>query len=163
MTAREEGVALDGTLALCQYHTNGFAHHELEAIAEYRRQVSLRPYFDLEELLQGATDLDTALRGRAEELARWHEALTDLMNDPRLENERRRTRLSGPPFDEHGKGPYPAAVARYLSFAAEDYHNHRAGYEYAITVRALARLHAAVTYPPETRRVDFNNKALSRW
>lgn len=163
MTARAEGLSLDGTLVLCEYHTNRCAQSELEAIDEYLLQVTLRPYFDLEELQEGGKGLATALRGRAEELARWHKALTKLMKDPRLENERRHTGMAGPPFDRRGKGPYQAAVTRYLSFAAEDYHGHKAGFEHTVTLWARGRLQPPVNYLPETRRVDYTNGTLTLW
>lgn len=152
----------DATLGLCEYHTGGFTEGELEAIDEYREKVTLRAYFDLEELLEGGDDLAVALRGRAEELTRWHDALTTLMADPRLENEQRRKNPSGPRYDERGKGPYCRAVARYLGFAAADYHQHRSGFEYAVTVWAL-QLQVPTTYPPESRHLDLNAKALKLW
>ncbi|MBL3671464.1 hypothetical protein JL475_37375 [Streptomyces sp. M2CJ-2] len=60
----------------------------------------------------GLTELAAALRGRAEELAHWHDSLTKLMVDPRVENQRRREDPDGPAYDEHGTGPYCGAVAR---------------------------------------------------
>ncbi|MFE3601340.1 hypothetical protein [Streptomyces sp. NPDC059142] len=153
---------LNATLDLCTYQTAGFTQGELDAIEEYCERLTLRGYFDLEELLEESSEPAAALRGRAEELTRWHDALTGLMADPRLENARRRENASGPPYDKNGKGPYCAAVARFFGFAAEDYHRHRQGYEYAVTVWALG-LQAPASYPPESRYVDLNNKTLKLW
>ncbi|MFJ2217773.1 hypothetical protein ACIQVO_36875 [Streptomyces sp. NPDC101062] len=154
---------LDATLSLCAYQTAGFTLGELDAIEEYRERLTLRGYFDLEELLEEISEPAAALRGRAEELTLWHDALTRLMADPRLENARRRENPSGPRYDKNGKGPYCAAVARFLRFAAEDYHRHRQGFEYAVTVWALEGIQAPVNYPPESRRIDLNNKILTPW
>ena len=153
---------LSATLSLCTYHTAGFTQGELDAIDDYQQQLTLRGHFDLEELLEGGQSMEAALRRRAEDLTRWHTALTELMTDPRLENQRRRENPSGPPYDKNGKGPYCAAVARYLGFAAEDYHRHRQGYEYAVTVWALG-LQAQDSYPPESRHLDLDKRSLKLW
>lgn len=151
----------DATLGLCVYQTAGFTEGELEVIEEYQRQLTLQPYFDLEEL-DVAGSLAAALRGRAQELVRWHDALTHLMADPRLENERRRENRFAPRYDEHGIGPYCAAVARFLGFAAEDYHRHRHGFEYTVTVWALG-VTVPDTYPAESRSLDLHNRVLKLW
>ncbi|MFH8410687.1 hypothetical protein ACH4FX_38840 [Streptomyces sp. NPDC018019] len=143
---------------LCAYQTAGFTQTELAAIEEYDAKLTLPPYFDLREMLDGTDDLERALHRRAEELTRWHAALTALMADPRLDNERRRR--GGPRYDEHGEGPYCQAVARYLRIAAEDYHRHR--FEYAVTVWALG-LQVPDSYPPDSRHADLDNRSLKLW
>lgn len=152
----------DSSLSLSTYKTAGFTDGELEAIHEYRERRTLRAYFDLEELLEETgDDLATALHSRAGELTRWYEDLTALMADPRLENARRRE-TNGPRYDERGKGPYCGAVARWLGFAAEDYHRHRQGFEHAVTVWALNE-QVSGTYPPNSRSVDHINRTLKLW
>ncbi|MFF3096803.1 hypothetical protein [Streptomyces cyaneofuscatus] len=150
-------------LGLCSYQTNGFTEHEVKAIEEYDAKLTLATYFDLEELLaeHPGLDVESAMRHRGGELALWHTELNGLMADPRLENARRRTPAcpDGPPFDTRGRGPYAAAVFRYLSFAAQDYHRHCRGLEHTATVRALG-LQAPGTYPPLTTELDLVNRRL---
>lgn len=152
------------TLGLASYHTAGFTEGEVEAIHEYIAQVTLRAYFDLEELLEGSGDdgLAVALRRRAEELTTWHAALTALLADPRLENQRRRKDAYGPRYDERGEGPYCQAVARFLRAAAADYHRHRHGFEYAVTMWALG-LQVPDSYPPESQHLDLDHKTFNLW
>ncbi|MFD7661345.1 hypothetical protein [Streptomyces sp. NPDC059788] len=153
----------DSTWGLCEYHTAGFTDGELEALKEYDEQRTLKGYFDLEELLEKTgAEIGEALRIRAGELARWHNGLLRLMADPRIENQRRRENPLGPHYDEHGKGPYGGAVARFLVFSTQDYHRHRHGYEYAVTVWALG-LQAPDSYPPDTRGLDLDNRTLKLW
>lgn len=150
------------SLNLCEYGTNGFTEHEVDAIREYHAKLTLRAYFDLEELVAEHPDLDidSALRHRVGELTIWHTELNNLMADPRLENARRRTTAcpNGPPPDKNGRGPYAAAVASYLSFAAADYHRHCRGVEYTMAVRALG-LQPPDVYPL-TVEIDFVNRRL---
>ncbi|GGZ28363.1 hypothetical protein GCM10010387_22260 [Streptomyces inusitatus] len=153
----------DNTWGLCEYHTSGFTDGELEALKEYDERCTLKGRFDLEELLhETGLEADEALRLRAGELARWHDDLLRLMADPRIENERRRENAFGPPYDDHGTGPYGGAVARFLAFSAEDYHRHRRGYEHAVTVWALG-LQALDSYPPDTCGLDLDNRVLKLW
>ncbi|MFK0142641.1 hypothetical protein [Streptomyces murinus] len=146
---------------LCEYHTAGFTDGELEVLREYDERRTLEGYFEVEELLEETgAEIGEALRIRAGELARWHDDLLRLMADPRIENQRRRENSSGPRYDDHGKGPYAGAVARFLAFSAEDYHRHRHGYEYAVTVWALG-LQAPGNYPPDSRDLDLTNRILT--
>ncbi|WP_202239912.1 hypothetical protein [Actinacidiphila reveromycinica] len=153
-------------MSVCTYHTAGFTDGELDALEEYHErhdQLGLQAYFDPEEeRLADADDLAGFFRERADKLTRWHHELTALFADPRLENERRRDNPYGPRYDERGEGPYCAAVARFLNMATEDYHRHRRSFEYAVTVWALGRT-APDTYPPDSRSLDLEDRALQLW
>ncbi|MFI5987646.1 hypothetical protein ACIBEA_43160 [Streptomyces sp. NPDC051555] len=165
--SRRERMPWTSDMALATYQTAGFTPTELDAIDEYREQIEhlgLRPYFDLDELLaeSGSAEVrETALHQRAEKLNRWHGLLATLLTDPRLENERRRG-TPGPSFDPRGEGPYCAAVAYCLRTAAEDYHRHRQGFEYAVTVRALGE-QVSDGYPAESRHLDLRARSLKLW
>jgi hypothetical protein len=144
--------SMQNTMGLCQYNVRPFTHPEIDAVEEYDDHVTLLAHFDLETLLADvdADDTADAFRRRAEELTRWHDALNRLLTDPRLKN-------TGD--DEE---PYSPAVRRFLKFAAGDYHRHRQGYEYAVTVWALG-LQAPTGYPPETRHLNLANRELRLW
>lgn len=141
--------SMQTTMSLCQYGVRCFTAPELDAIEEYDDHVPAPAYFELETLLADTGDTAGAFRQRAEELTRWHDALTRLLADPRLKN-------TGD--DEE----YSPAVRRFLKGAAGDYHRHRHGYEYAVTVWALG-LQVPTSYPPETRSLNLPNRALSLW
>ncbi|MFH8797667.1 hypothetical protein [Streptomyces sp. NPDC017941] len=145
--------SMQNTMGLCQYNVRPFTGLEIDALEEYDDQLPSPVYFELETLLAHTDDTDDtagAFRQRAEELARWHDALTRLLTDPRLKN-------TG--ADEE---PYSPAVRRFLQGAAGDYHRHRHGYEYAVTVWALG-LQAPTSYPPETRSLHLASRELRLW
>ncbi|MFK8851115.1 hypothetical protein [Streptomyces sp. Ac-502] len=142
--------SLQNILGLCQYNVRAFTNPEVDAIEEYDDQVPVPAPFELETLLADTDDTAGAFRKRAEELTRWHDALTRLLTDPRLKN-------TGD--DEE---PYSPAVRRFLKGAAGDYHRHRHGYEYAVTVWALG-LQAPTSYPPETRHLHLATRELRLW
>ncbi|MFK0142622.1 hypothetical protein [Streptomyces murinus] len=150
----------DSTWSLCAYHTAGFTDGEVEALKEHDELRTLKAYFDLKELLEEiGAEIGEALRIRAAELAPWHDDLLRLMADPRIENQRRRENPLEPRYDERGKGPYGGAVARFLALSAEDYHRHRHGFEYAVTVWTLG-LQAPGSYPPDSRSLGLANRIL---
>lgn len=156
--------SMQNNLSLCQYNVRPFTHTELDALEDYDDKLTLLPYFELETLLQGDADPADAMRERAKELTRWHQALTELLVDPRLRNVNyddptTTTRLTS---TEDSRSPYSPAVRRFLQSAAADYHRHRHGFEYAVTVWALG-LRAPESYPPESRGLDLNNRALKLW
>ncbi|MFH9426430.1 hypothetical protein [Streptomyces sp. NPDC017529] len=144
--------SLQNTMGLCQYNVQPFTDPEVDAIEEYDDQVPVPAYFELETLLADTDDTAGAFRKRAEDLTRWHDALTRLLTDPRLKNT--------------GNGQetetYSPAVRRFLKGAAGDYHRHRHGYEYAVTVWALG-LQAPTSYPPETRHLHLATRELRLW
>ncbi|TGG78492.1 hypothetical protein [Streptomyces albus] len=142
--------SMQRTMSLCQYNVRAFTGPEIDAIEEYDDQVPDPVYFELETLLADTDDTAGAFRQRAEELTRWHDALTRLLTDPRLKN-------TGDD-DE----PYSPAVRRFLKGTAADYHRHRHGYEYAVTVWALG-LQAPTSYPPETRSLHLARRELMLW
>lgn len=149
--------SMESTLDLCQYNVRAFTDPELDALEEYDEKVVLKPFFDLERLLEEEPDAAAAFRRRAEELTDWHNALLALLADPRLipvygPHERR----AGLPED------YTPAVARYLSWAADGYHQHRQGFEYDVTLWALG-LRAPGVYPPQSCRLDLKGKVLKQW
>ncbi|MFD8822098.1 hypothetical protein ACFV1C_07040 [Streptomyces sp. NPDC059605] len=156
--------SMQGNLSLCQYNVRPFTDTEIDALEEYDDKLALPPYFELENLLDGNTDPADAMRERAEELTRWHQALTELLADPRLRNVNyddpaTSIRLTS---TEDSRSPYSPAVRRFLKAAAADYHRHRHGFEYAVTVWALG-LKAPESYPPESRHLDLSNRALKLW
>jgi hypothetical protein len=156
--------SLQSTLALCQYNVIPFTGPEIDAIEEYDAQIHLSAYFELETLTTISDDAASAFRRRAEELTRWHQTLTKLLTDPRLRNvnyddPETSTQVTS---TEDSRSPYSPAVRRYLKGAAGDYHRHRHGYEYAVTVWALG-LHAPTNYPPETRHLDLARRELKLW
>ncbi|MGV9348993.1 hypothetical protein ACWDSD_30110 [Streptomyces spiralis] len=134
-------------MSLCQYNVRAFTDPEIDTIEEYDDQVPRPAYFKLESLL---ADPDDAFRRRAEQLTRWHDALNRLLTDPRLKN------------TGDDQEPYSPAVRRFLKGAAGDYHRHRHGYEYAVTVWAL-ELQAPTSCPPETRHLNLANRELRLW
>lgn len=142
--------SMQNTMGLCQYNVRAFTDSEIDAIEEYDDQVPVPAYFELETLLANTDDTAGAFRQRAEELTRWNDALNRLLTDPRLKN-------TGD--DEE---PYSPAVRRFLKGAAGDYHRHRHGYEYAVTVWALG-LQVPTSYPPETRSLNLANRELRLW
>jgi hypothetical protein len=142
--------SMQNTMSLCQYNVRAFTHPEIDAIEEYDDHVPLPAYFELEALLADTDDTAGAFRQRAEELTRWHDALNRLLTDPRLKN------------TGDDQEPYSPAVRRFLKGAAGDYHRHRHGYEYAVTVWAL-ELQAPTGYPPETRHLNLPNRELRLW
>lgn len=142
--------SMQNTMSLCQYNVRAFTNSEIDAIEEYDDQVPVPAYFELETLLADIDDTAGAFRQRAEALTRWHDGLNRLLTDPRLKN-------TGD--DEE---PYSPAVRRFLKGAAGDYHRHRHGYEYAVTVWALG-LQAPTSYPPETRSLNLANRELRIW
>nr|CAI60004.1 putative recombination protein [Streptomyces tenjimariensis] len=142
--------SMQNTMSLCQYNVRAFTAPEIDAIEEYDDQVPFPAYFELETLLADTDDTAGAFRQRAEELTRWHDALNRLLTDTRLKNT----------CDD--EEPYSPAVRRFLKGAAGDYHRHRHGYEYAVTVWALG-LQAPTGYPPETRSLNLANRELRLW
>ncbi|MEU5498004.1 hypothetical protein [Streptomyces griseofuscus] len=145
--------SMQNTMGLCQYNVTPFTGPEIDAIEEYDDQVTLRAHFDLDTLLADVDgDTEDAFRRRAEELTRWHDALARLLTDPRLKT----------PGGGDDQEPYSPAVRRFLKFAADDYHRHRQGYEYAVTVWALG-LQAPTGYPPETRHLKLASRELRLW
>ncbi|MFF9003621.1 hypothetical protein ACF1GW_38650 [Streptomyces achromogenes] len=160
--------SLANTLSLCQYNTRAFTRTELGAIYEYDDKLAplgMAPYFELETLLDPmAPDADPAgaMRQRARKLAAWHKILTELLQDPRLKSARYVDSSTTITSTEDSRSPYSPAVRRFIRGAAADYHRHRQGFEHAVTVWALG-LAAPGSYPPATRHVDLNNKALEVW
>ncbi|MGV9895812.1 hypothetical protein [Streptomyces tendae] len=142
--------SMQNTMSICQYNVRPLTHPEIDAIEEYDDQVPFPAYFELEALLADTDDIAGAFRRRAEELTRWHDALTRLLTDPRLKN------------TSDDEEPYSPAVRRFLKGAAGDYHRHRHGFEYAVTVWALG-LQAPTGYPPETRSLHLANRELRLW
>ncbi|MET8822626.1 hypothetical protein [Streptomyces rochei] len=142
--------SMQNNMSLCQYNVRPFTAAEIDAIEEYDDHVPAPAYFELETLLADTDDTASAFRQRAEELTRWHDALNRLLTDPRLKN-----------FGD-AEEPYSPAVRRFLKGAAGDYHRHRHGYEYAVTVWALG-LQAPTSYPPETRSLNLANRELRLW
>ncbi|MEU3903339.1 hypothetical protein AB0F20_05920 [Streptomyces goshikiensis] len=107
----------------------------------------MAPFFELESFLAASKGTATsAFHKRAEQLLAWHQALTQLLADPRL-------RGFAP------SGQYSPAVGRYLQILARDYHRHRSGFEYAVTAWALG-LQAPDSYPPESRQIDLRSGTL---
>ncbi|MFH8813042.1 hypothetical protein ACH4GZ_38585 [Streptomyces hygroscopicus] len=156
--------SMENNLSLCQYNVRPFTDAEIDALEEYDDKLTLPSHFEAETLLDGAADPASAMRERAEELTRWHQALTELLADPRLKNVNyddpaTSTRVTS---TEDSRSPYSPAVRRFLKAAAADYHRHRHGFEYAVTVWALG-LQAPDGYPPETRHVDLTNRSLKLW
>ncbi|MEU3656504.1 hypothetical protein AB0E67_27585 [Streptomyces sp. NPDC032161] len=142
--------SMQGTMSLCQYNVRPFTHAEVDAIEEYDDWVLHPAYFELETLLADTDDTAGAFRQRAEGLTRWHGALNRLLTDPRLKN------------TGDDQEPYSPAVRRFLKGTVGDYHRHRHGYEYAVTVWALG-LHAPTSYPPETHGLNLNHRELRLW
>ncbi|WP_329046717.1 hypothetical protein [Streptomyces sp. NBC_01422] len=156
--------SMQNNMSLCQYNVRPFTDAEIDAVEEYDDQVPLPAHFDLETLLADTDDTAGAFRQRAEELTRWHQALTKLLADPRLRNvnyddPETSTRVTS---TEDSRSPYSPAVRRFLRSAAGDYHRHRHGYEYAVTVWALG-LQAPTSYPPETRHLHLATRKLRLW
>lgn len=156
--------SMQNNMGLCQYNVRPFTHPEVDAIEEYDDQVTLLAHFDLETLLDGTDDIAGAFRRRAEELTCWHRAFTVLLVDPRLRNvnyddPETSSRLT---WTEDSGSPYSPAVRRFLKGAAGDYHRHRHGYEYAVTVWALG-LQVPDGYPPETRHLNLSHRELRLW
>ncbi|MFV8133208.1 hypothetical protein [Streptomyces syringium] len=154
--------SMQTNLSLCQYNVQAFTRAEIDAIEEYDDRVTLTGHFDPETLLEGNADPAGALRERAEELTRWHEALVRLLTDSRLEPPAAPDPYTTPAGPAPQYDPYSPAVSRFLRAAAADYHRHRQGFEYAVTVWALG-LQAPVSYPPESRHIDLDNRALKLW
>ncbi|MEU1134764.1 hypothetical protein ABZ383_33745 [Streptomyces sp. NPDC005900] len=156
--------SMQNNLSLCQYNVRPFTHAELDALEEYDDKLTLLAHFDLETLLEQTTDPAAAMRERAEELTRWHQAFTDLLVDPRLRNmnyDDSATSIRLTPTAD-SDSPYSPAVRRFLKAAAADYHRHRHGFEYAVTVWAL-QLQVPESYPPESRHLDLDRRALKLW
>lgn len=156
--------SMQNNMGLCQYNVRPFTDPEVDAIEEYDDRVPLLGHFDLETLLDGTDDIEGAFRQRAGGLTRRHQALTELLVDPRLRN----VNYDDPEtsirvtFTEDSSSPYSPAVRRFLKSAAADYHRHRHGYEYAVTAWALG-LQAPTGYPPETRHLNLTHRELRLW
>ncbi|MFD7552482.1 hypothetical protein [Streptomyces sp. NPDC059816] len=155
---------MQNVMGLCQYNVRAFTQPEIDAIEEYDFQVPLLGHFDVETLLEDTDDITGVFRNRAEELNCWYQALTKLLADPRLRNvnyddPETSTRVTS---TEDSRSPYSPAVRRFLTGAAGDYHRHRHGYEYAVTVWALG-LRAPTDYPPETRHLHLAAQELRLW
>ncbi|MFH8534956.1 hypothetical protein ACH4GE_42080 [Streptomyces tendae] len=142
--------SMQNTMGICQYNVRPFTHPEIDAIEEYDDQVPVPAYSELETLLADTDGTAGAFRQRAEEVTRWYDALTRLLTGLRLKK-------TGD--DEE---PYSPAVRRFPKDAVGDYHRHRHGYEYAVTVWALG-LQAPTGYPTETRTPNLANRELRLW
>jgi hypothetical protein len=156
--------SMQNNMSLCQYNVRAFTDPEVDALEEYDDQVPLPAYFELETLLADTDDTAGAFRQRTEVLTRWHQALTRLLADPRLRNVNyddpaTSTRVTS---TEDSSSPYSPAVRRFLKAAAADYHRHRHGFEYAVTVWALG-LKVPESYPPESRHIDLTHQELRLW
>ncbi|GHH25987.1 hypothetical protein [Streptomyces rubradiris] len=160
--------SLANALSLCQYNVRAFTRPEIDAIYEYDDKLAplgLASYFELETLLdtpEAQADPGSAMRERAKKLTAWHQALTELLQDPRLKNVRYVDPSTTLTSTEDSRSPYSPAVRRFVKGAAAEYHRHRTGFEHAVTVWALG-LEAPGSYPPATRHVNLNNKALEVW
>ncbi|WP_416519970.1 hypothetical protein [Streptomyces achromogenes] len=160
--------SLANALSLCQYNVRAFTRTEIDAIYEYDDKLTplgLAPYFDPETLREPQdpdTDPADVMRRHAKKLTAWHQALTDLLQDPRLKNARYVDPTTTITSTEDSRSPYSPAVRRFLKGATAEYHRHRQGFEHAVTVWALG-LETPGGYPPATRHVDLNNQTLEVW